>query len=480
MSSTVARSEPDAAGPHELCASLLASQWQYLRALEALDPPRAAQVQDAAGRMTLDRPLAPLQPWEGLTPEHFAAYQRPKNQYRLRRLLDYLLTGERVLDVGCGFGYAPGILLRDGPLAYYCGIDLGAHRVRAAFAMLAANPVAHVPAHFEVRSLFDIDAPFMQRHRPTFVILCEVLEHLSDPVAGLTAVMRHAPPGTSILFSVPMAGRLENVKGHVSFFNADRLQTLCERARLIPQYVEPVFNTWVYVLAASAPADPRRVLHLCARAAPETAPAPTADADFHRPARRPAIAAARDAAPPAEALRFTPVSWDRPPAEYLSWWNHRTHRVHAERAADGVRCRVWGAAAGEGGQYGGLRFETPGARGARLDLSLEHPSHIISVHVAGYSAGARRPVVHWVWKSRGGVLPAGRQCLTLVPGQPAPPFEEQPGGRDGRMDEVHVFIRIVPGTEAGFTLHRAEVASALERQPSGRLSVRGPDEDATS
>ena len=133
----------------------------------------------------------------------------------------------RALDIGCGFGYVSGVLLRDTALSCYCGIDKGEHRISAAREMLATNGLTHTSNHFETRNLFRIDADFMRRQRPTLIILCEVLEHLTNPLEPLSTVVHPAPDDASILFSVPLAGRLENVKGHKSFFDVDRLNYLC-------------------------------------------------------------------------------------------------------------------------------------------------------------------------------------------------------------------------------------------------------------
>lgn len=434
------------------------SQWNSIRALETLAFDRAAEVQETCSGLAAlidNDPLVPLKPWPGLAPEHHQAYQRTHNQARVRRLLNYIMPEDRLLDIGCGFGYVSGVLLRDTALSYYCGIDIGSHRIQAAHEMLAANGLTHKPSHFETRDLFRIDADFMRQHQPTLIVMCEVLEHLADPVEALGSVVRPAPDDAAILFSVPMAGRLEDVKGHVSFFNVDRLIYLCRRAGLVVQYAEPICNRWIYVLASRCENVLPRVVQL-SRKTLDAAPPPQLSAVSFSERTTAGSASAADT-PPVPS-KFVPVRFSKRPREHLSWWKHRTERVEVAEAGTGLQCTIVGSSDDSAGQYGGVKFAAKAPRGVRLDLSILNPEHVLSVHVAGYADRRSAAAVQWVWRAkRDTPIPPARREHTLVPGVRSRHFVPHGDANSEAVNELHVFLRISPGSNAGFILHGAEI-----------------------
>lgn len=444
--------------------AIVGNQWNYIRALELLDEKRAGDLQqecDGLAARSEKTPILPLGGWPGLAKEHHQAYQRSDNQTRLRRLLDYVVADDRVLDIGCGFGYVSGVLLRDTQLSYYCGIDVGAHRIRAAGQMLAANGLDPKRCHFETRDLFQVDARFVQHLRPTLIIACEVLEHLHDPEQALDAIARVAPADAAILFSVPLAGRLEDVQGHVSFFNAERLIYLCQKTNLTVQYVEPIFNKWVYVLATPGDNVPERLVQLIRKTPPPAAlaqkwPQPRFSERTGLPAQE--APAMPEINVPTGDVQPVPIRFSPRSCEHASHWNYRTRRVEIVPADGGLKCTVVGGPDDSAGQYGGVRFPTQRLKALRLDLSVLDPDNVLSVHVVGYGHSKRTAAVEWVWKrKRNQAISAARTQHLLVPGAASGRFV--PDGCAGldAIEETHVFIRIVPGSAAGFILHGAEV-----------------------
>lgn len=491
-------------------------QWNWLRALEALDEQRARDCLEACGGLSPSAaggPLEPLRPWPGLSDEHYAAYQRVEEQARLRRLIDYVLPGDRVLDVGCGFGYVSGVLLRDAPLACYFGIDVGAHRVHAAREMLKTNGLTDRPAHFEVRDLHALDDDLLRACRPTLVLVCEVLEHLREPLQALRALWRHAPEDADLLFTVPMAGRLESVRGHVSFFNVDRLRYLLRAAKLDAWHVEPLANRWVFVLCSRAKTTLHRVAWVAQRSRGAPAPEDAAASAFSQPVgssgaphcRQPATAPSKAVTsragraraetsdppiaptatftpPPADAPpglsqtgfairghltdltgpRFSPVRFSARVDAHRSHWDYRARRVELSRAEDGLKCWVEGGPDSSAGQYGGICFPADSPAAIRLDLTVLAPENIVSVHVAGYDTRGMEPAVQWVWKRRPQAPVSGRrQTHVLVPGRPGAFFVPYGAVQACPVRQIHLFVRIDPGSRAGFVLHRAELAFHL-------------------
>lgn len=106
-------------------------------------------------------------------------------------VLDRLREGDSVLDIGCG----PGSITLDlaelvGPTGRVVGVDFAADAISAA--QEAADLRGDVQTRFMIGDVFDLDlvpASFDVVHAH------QVLQHLSDPVAGLQAMARSCRPG---------------------------------------------------------------------------------------------------------------------------------------------------------------------------------------------------------------------------------------------------------------------------------------------
>jgi len=454
-----------ASGARELShAEALRGQWNFMRALEQLDEGAAALVSEAASgekARLAAHPLAPLAPWPGLSEEHDRAYQREHNVIRMQRVLDFCLPGDRIFDVGCGYGYVGGLVLKYAAPSHYSGIDRGAHCVTATREMLRANGLTHIPSELAPGDLFQIDRELMKRARPDLLLLLEVTEHLTDPVAALRSVMRDAPDGAALLFTVPFAGRLEDVTGHVSFFNADRLQSLCEQADLEPHWAEPICNRWSLVLASNGGDCSERVLNALRRRH-EAAPTSVARCvDFSTStAPRAAAAGGTPAAADLATLTFEPASFSADTGGRLSHWRHRTQsRVRAVPAHNphALRCEIVGSDDTSGEQYGGVQVEIAPPRAILLTIELDSPENIRMVFVDGYDLGRRR-TLRWVWDASKTPIPAGPLTVCLVPGQSAGGFRAATHEGAGETCEAHVFVSVSPGAAVALTLHRLEVA----------------------
>ncbi len=105
----------------------------------------------------------------------------------------------------------------------------------------------------EIGDLYDLTRDRLDELGATFVICCEVLEHVPDAEKALKVLADALPDGAELLFSVPLHGRLEGVWGHVSVFDAARLKQMLDGAGLYAHHVEPLANTWSLVVASRAP-----------------------------------------------------------------------------------------------------------------------------------------------------------------------------------------------------------------------------------
>lgn len=136
--------------------------------------------------------------------------------------------GARALDIGCNTGLLLDVLRE---LGYQTE---GIERSPAGEAALAAGHTVHA---------LDIEAHELGLPRYDLITLTHVLEHLRQPVAGLTWIRRHLAAGGIAVVEVPNWGdRMRPIWGrryrplelgdHVSFFERDTLQAAAERAGL--------------------------------------------------------------------------------------------------------------------------------------------------------------------------------------------------------------------------------------------------------
>ena len=169
--------------------------------------PRRRRLREAAGRVDHAHPgdssahlPTPPRAAPAPVPEPLAPLLRNEADFAFRRrmleLLDYLApaAGERILDAGCGQGFALLALhaLADARLV---GVDRDAGRLDDARAAGVAAPLARA----EVAHLPFADASFDK-------ILCsEVLEHVEDDRAALRELHRVLRPGGALAISVPHA-----------------------------------------------------------------------------------------------------------------------------------------------------------------------------------------------------------------------------------------------------------------------------------
>jgi 2-polyprenyl-3-methyl-5-hydroxy-6-metoxy-1,4-benzoquinol methylase len=126
---------------------------------------------------------------EGFEPSDFPV--------RRRFLLDRVIAGERVLDVGCGEGRFAAELASAG--ARVVGIDVAEEPLRRARARHPQLDLRLVPAEGEwglQDASFDV------------VWAGEVIEHLADTAAWLSEVRRVLRSGGSLLLSTPAHGPL--------------------------------------------------------------------------------------------------------------------------------------------------------------------------------------------------------------------------------------------------------------------------------
>jgi 2-polyprenyl-3-methyl-5-hydroxy-6-metoxy-1,4-benzoquinol methylase len=150
----------------------------------------------------------------GLGPKARAIYEINYNQLRFWRVFDFVQPGDRIFDIGLGRGYLCGLLLRDGGVASYAGIDIGEKNLEATRSMVEAKGLQANLVDVSLGDLYDVTAEQIGRSGTSLVICCEVLEHVPDPERAMVVLADALPEDAELLISVPLFGRLDFVWGH--------------------------------------------------------------------------------------------------------------------------------------------------------------------------------------------------------------------------------------------------------------------------
>ncbi|HKA69236.1 MAG TPA: class I SAM-dependent methyltransferase [Actinomycetes bacterium] len=378
--------------------------------------------------------MSPLQEWPGAPGYYFKIMTRDGSFIRVRRIVDFVLPGDRVLDIGCGRGYLTGVLLRDSPLKSYTGIDILEENFGSARSMIETNGLGERLAQFERKDVYDLTPDWVAEHDPSLVIMLEMLEHVPDAERALATVARSLPAGASMVFSVPVYGRLEGVWGHLSVFDVPRIRRMCRAAGLHIQHLETIYGTWALVLATTSDEVDPRSLHVIRQDPPTPQPPGRIQEFVNAVIRRARVLRAGSGA--------------------------KLVALHAGERA--TKVKVVGSASPFRSQYGGLSLDLDGDLAVRLELAFEGGRGIRKVFVDLVDEDGN-PTARWV--RRCGLLrqPPSRTKRTFVfaPGRPPSRFRQVGPVRMGVATTANVGIEVLPTRTGGFSLTRA--ASLRER-----------------
>lgn len=163
---------------------------------------------------------------------------------------------------------------------------------------------------------------------------------------------------------------------------------------------------------------------------------------------------------PGADVTYEPVELSFSPRQLKTRWNQRAECT-IEADGEALRCTVVASERGRKGHYGGLRLPVRTPLGLRIDIEFVDPQNIEAVYVDAYSLWRSR-ALRWLWRaSTHNEKPSlERESFELAPGQRWGPFAAIDPVYPEMARDIHLFVRVRPGTSAGFVLHRLEVASA--------------------
>lgn len=411
--------DPEGTDPAERAA--VRAGWQLVDAYERLSVAGAARVFGPELSAWFDyagQSVPKLNPWG--RPGGLNVHESKTNMLRYRRTMDFVRRGERVFDVGFGRGYLAGLLLRDRQVAAYHGIDIVRANVGSTGKMLAANGLESAEVGLSIGDIYDLTRGQVQATGASVLICCEVLEHVPDAERALRTLAEALPDGADLLFSVPLFGRLENVWGHVSVFDAARLKAMLHGAGLIAHHVEPLANVWTLVVASKSPERSARVL------AATTRPG----VNVSRP-----LSASRDFVD-VPAAKLTGVACELDPVEEYE-----------------ATCLVTPGLAVAGPQAS-VTFPVDGVESLRLMFKFIDFTAVSAVGVRALKG--KRTVACWTWTPKAGqIAGTGKKLFAMRPGEALPGFAATETGDAGSADRVQVAVKVRPGESAKFGLRAA-------------------------
>jgi SAM-dependent methyltransferase len=369
--------------------------------------------------------VAPLGKWGAISQQSYDVYTRGPNLVRLKRLVDHVPPRSRLLDIGIGYGYVTGVLLRDTEPAYYCGVDLKDTYLEATRKMIKANELDPSPVELEVLDLYEVTSDFLRRHNPDLILLLEVLEHVSDPHKALSTLAAVAGAGTQLLFTVPLYGRLEGVWGHLSLFDRDRLERICDASGLQIDRAEPIANQWAMVVASVLPGETK----------------------------------AREDEPNPEAYSFVTIPTDGDPQEYRRPADEAEVSAVPRRAY--IDCEIAMDGGAEGPGQGGIRLPVSAPGIMRLELSLEPPDGAGSLSIRGLTAEGEVKL-HWRAGGAGRRFDGTRTTYVLKPGRNSRALRPIGAADPSEVRWLEVVVELDPGERVELKLHRA---AYVQRRP---------------
>lgn len=378
-------------------------------------------------------------------------YETPTNLSRFRRTLDFVLEGDRVLEVGIGRGYLGTRIMREAGAASYLGLDIVEENATATRQTLEVNGYAE-RATARVGDLYDLTRADVEGN--DLLVCCEVIEHVPDPELALQVLAESLPDGTELLVTTPLLGRLETVWDHVAIFGVARLQRLMERAGLTVHHVEPLANQWVLLLCSREKEPSVRAAQAVSRGAPEVRPVAPAD----RPTRATNVDIRK--VEPLESRwnkRLASVTTELVEATPLGQ-EYADEPTDARALAVRLEAQPPDGLDDESGRYGGIAFACPegagdgrGVVGVRFELEPIDIDGAVTFYADFYQAGSR--VARWKWD------------LQEKPKKPRPTFVLRPGlkghyfrplaiGDVRTADTLEIFAELRSGTTVEFRIHR--------------------------
>ncbi len=144
---------------------------------------------------------------------------------------------------------------------------------------------------------------------------------------------------------------------------------------------------------------------------------------------------------------------------YRKTWAIRVKECTLSTEGGVLTGKVVGGTDTSGGQYGGASIKVGPVKAVEMDVAFTNPQNVSAAFLDLTVGKDDKQRVRWDFVRRAGVrIPPGKRTYTFRPEKGSHGFVYE--GGPGSMDEVsnaQFFIRVKPGTTAGFEIHRLVV-----------------------
>lgn len=120
-------------------------------------------------------------------------YPPEADDFKFTNIAHHIHTGDRVIDLGCGNGQLCKVIHRERPRCFVTGLDYSEKQVKKL-------RDEKIPINFIQGDATDTR---LEAESYDFVVSCETIEHLDDPVGLIEEASRLLKPGGRFLITTP-------------------------------------------------------------------------------------------------------------------------------------------------------------------------------------------------------------------------------------------------------------------------------------
>lgn len=156
-----------------------------------------------------------LHKWPTIRNDTWKIFHDWANTARIKQLIPYIHRADSILELGCGYGYSAGIILKNILPMWYVGVDIDTTAIKSCNEMLTTNKISGNYS-FIVGDMTKIHS---YAKRPSLILCTETLEHVKDYNRALDIILSLVSTDARAIISVPRYNKLTAVQGHINNFN---------------------------------------------------------------------------------------------------------------------------------------------------------------------------------------------------------------------------------------------------------------------
>ena len=181
-----------------------------------------------------------LKPWSTIRNDTWRIFHDWANVERIAKVLDQISVHENILELGCGYGYLAGVLIKNRDPLWYVGVDIDPKAILSCNGMLTVNKLSGNNSFI----LGDAIKILNYAQKPSVVLCVETLEHVADYNSLIHTAFSFLDSTNRAIISVPRYNIMTKVKGHINNFKNDFFPVLFEKNNFQLINTQNVCNMW--------------------------------------------------------------------------------------------------------------------------------------------------------------------------------------------------------------------------------------------